>query len=190
VGELDEFPNTPAVMISDDGKIDSEWRMVLVAQNGDMPDGNELVHPETTVVHNDGTLYMFNRNDKRRVPLVYTSTDYGESWSKLTAHDIPYVNSKIYAGELSDGRYYLIANIDRFDRTRLVAYFSSGSELKFTKKVTLIDCDKTATDVKRCHYPAAVESNGKLYVIATAEYQGSERLYRGSVLFTLDLTKI
>ena len=34
-GEIDRFPNTPAVLISDDGKIDGEWRLVKIAENNE-----------------------------------------------------------------------------------------------------------------------------------------------------------
>ena len=190
IAELDGFPNTPAVMISDSGKIDAEWRVVKVAPNGDLPDGSFLVHPETTLLCCDNVLYLFNRNDRRKVPLVYVSRDFGESWSEAMSHDIPYVNSKIYSGMLSDGRFYLIANTENSDRSKLVLYVSEKGRLKFTDQKILIDCGYSADDMKLCHYPAAVESGGKLYIIATADYAGEELRGRGAVLFILDLSEI
>jgi hypothetical protein len=190
IAKLDGFPNTPAVMISDSGKIDAEWRIVKVAQNGDLPNGSCLVHPETTLLCCDNVLYLFNRNDRRKVPLVYVSRDFGESWSEAMSHDIPYVSSKIYSGMLSDGRFYLIANTENSDRSKLVLYVSEKGRLKFTDQKILIDCGYSADDMKRCHYPAAVESGGKLYIIATADYAGEELRGRGAVLFTLDLSEI
>ena len=190
IAELDGFPNTPAVMISDSGKIDAEWRVVKVAPNGDLTDGSYLVHPETTLLCCDNVLYLFNRNDRRKVPLVYVSRDFGESWSEAMSHDIPYVNSKIYSGMLSDGRFYLIANTENFDRSKLVLYVSEKGTLRFTKRKVLIDCVRSADDMKMCHYPAAVESDGKLYIIATADYAGEGLRGRGAVLFTLELSEI
>lgn len=190
IGELDGFPNTPAVMISDSGKIDAEWRVVKVAQNGNLPDGSRLVYPETTLLCCDDTLYLFNRNDQRRVPLVYTSKDFGETWSMTMSHDIPYRSTKIYSGALSDGRFYLIANTDSQYRTKLVLYISEKNKPEFTTQKLLIDCDALGTDIKRCHYPAAVEKDGKLYVIATANYSGEKLNGRGAVLFTVDLSEI
>ena len=35
IAELDGFPNTPAVLISDSGKIDDDWRLVYIQENGD-----------------------------------------------------------------------------------------------------------------------------------------------------------
>ncbi len=187
VGELNAFPNTPAVMISDSGKIDAEWRLVKVAEDGNLPDGERLVHPETTVICLDNVLYLFNRNDRRRVPLVYISNDFGESWSEAIGHDIPYVNSKIYGGTLQDGRAFLVANTDRFDRSNLVLYLSDKDQLKFTRQIVLTDGKLLKGDVTRCHYPAAIENDGKLYIIATANYAGEELRGRGAVLFKVDL---
>ena len=188
IGELDGFPNTPAVMISDSGKIDAEWRVVKVAENGGLPDGSSRVHPETTLLCCDGVLYLFNRNDRRKVPLVYASKDFGESWSEAMSHDIPYRSTKIYSGTLSDGRFYLIANTERPNRSKLVLYISEKNEVKFTKQKVLIDCEASNDDIKKCHYPAAVEKDGVLYIIATADYAGGSLNGRGAVLFAVDLT--
>lgn len=188
IGELDGFPITPAVLISDNGKIDAEWRLVKIAENGDLPDGKKLIHPEISVMCVEDVLYMFNRNDQRRVPLVYLSKDFGETWSNAHSHNIPYVSSKMYAGNLSDGRNYLVANIDEFDRSKLVVYFTNKCSKLFNKRVMLYD--KNTTNLKNsiaCHYPCAFESNGKLYIIATLGY---ESLTRGAILFILDLDKI
>ena len=188
IGELDGFPTTPAVLISDNGKIDAEWRVVYVAENGILADGESLVYPEATVVFCDGQLYMFNRNDKRNVPLVYISKDLGESWSEPLAHDIPYVSSKIYSGQLSDGRFYLIANTDRADRSKLVLYLSEKNKLNFTRAIVLADCETSDNDMLKCHYPFAVEYDGKLLVIATVDYVTNEPHARGAVMFFVDLT--
>ncbi len=187
VGELDRFPNTPAVLISDNGKIDAEWRLVKIAENGNLPDGAELRHPEISVMRVDDLLYMFNRNDRRKVPLVYLSKDWGESWSSPYSHDIPYVNSKMYAGNLSNGRNYLIANIDDPDRSRLAIYFTDKNSEKFNKKLILFDSKTTDTNGAACHYPVAYESDGKLYIIATLSY---EPVIRGALLFIVDLNKL
>ncbi|MBO5223081.1 MAG: exo-alpha-sialidase [Clostridia bacterium] len=187
VGELDGFPITPAVLISDNGKLDVEWRLVKVAQNGDLADGEKLVHPETTVIECADKLYMFNRNDRRKVPIVYESENFGESWSEAYAHDIPYVNSKIYAGTLKDGRNYLVANVDKFDRSRLVVYFSEKNSIKMTEKAVLFDMDTERGNATACHYPCAVESNGKLYVIATLNYANKFGTERGSELFIVNI---
>ena len=193
IGELDQFPNTPAVLISDSGKMDGEWRLVKIAENGDLLDGTELVHPELSVICQGETLFMFCRNDRRRVPIVYLSHDCGETWTEAKAHDFPYVRSKVYCGNLSDGRSYLIANVDKFahkhDRSRLCLYLTEPGTMQFTKKLTLFDTETAPIgDSCACHYPAAFESDGKLYVIATLS--GKILRIRGAVLFVVDLSQI
>ena len=185
VGELDGFPNTPAALISDSGKIDSEWRLVKVAEDGNLPDVSCYRHPETTIICADGVLYMFNRNDRRSVPIVYISRDMGESWSAPMAHDIPYMSSKIYGGALSDGRYYLIGNEKRSDRSKLVLYLSEKGSMRMQKHLLLINCEGN-DEMSCCHYPAAVEADGKLHIIATANYKNG----RGAVLFSVDITRV
>jgi len=190
IAKLDGFPNTPAVLISDNGKIDTEWRLVKIAENGDLPDGEKLVHPELSVILHEDTLYMFNRNDNRKVQLVYISKDYGESWTRLLAHDIPYISSKIYCGTLSNGKNYLIANdyVNGFDRSRLSAYFSGKDNMVFEKRIILTDyVNPDVGEPYACHYPAACEYNGKLYVIATNSYRDAGR---GAILFIINIEDI
>ncbi len=185
-GELDAFPNTPAVLISDDGKIDSTWRLVKIAENGNLADGSRLVHPEISVICSEDILYMFCRNDQRRVPLVYLSDDFGETWSEACGHDIPYIASKIYTGTLSDGRNYLIASIDRGNRSKLAVYFSEPDSVRFTGRMILYDASAgTVPGTTASHYPAAYEADGRLYVITTLNYGTFER--RGALLYRIEL---
>ena len=188
IAELDGFPNTPAVLISDSGKIDAPWRLVKVAENGDLPDGKKLVHPETSVICCGNLLYLFNRNDQRRMPLVYISKDFGESWSDAFAHDIPCVGSKIYGGTLSSGRNFLIANTDELDRSKMTVYFTKKGTMEFEKHMVLFD-RKTwdMVGITACHYPSAAEGDGKLYIIATKNYEWSRR---GAILFVVDLDEM
>ena len=185
IAKLDGFPNTPAVLISDDGKIDSEWRLVKIAENGDLPDGAKLEHPEISVICADDILYMFCRNDERRVPLVYISKDFGEKWSNLHSHDIPYVNSKIYCGDLKDGRHYLICNTDKFNRSRVTLYLTDDKTIKFTKKINIFDTEEEL--VAPMHYPAACEYDGDLYIIATKGYKDN---LRGAELFKINIGEV
>lgn len=189
VAEPDAFPNTPAVLLSDSGKIDCEWRLVRIAPNGDLPDGSSLVHPEITVICAENVLFMFCRDDDRRVPLVYVSEDFGETWSMVCSHDIPYVSSKIYTGTLSDDQHYLVANIDEWNRSRLAVYFSKPGKIAFDRRMILFDGSlPDVPGTTASHYPAAWEANGKLYVIATLNYESFVR--RGAVLYRIDLEEI
>ena len=145
----------------------------------------EFVHPETSVICTEDILYMFNRNDRRKVPLVYISEDYGETWSDAKTYDIPCIPSKIYCGSLSDGRHYLICNTEKLNRNKLEIYFTNDKSVKFTKKLTLFDTDEDMWG--GMHYPAAYEYNGYLYVIATKGYENGAR---GAELFKISLEEI
>lgn len=189
IAELDGFPNTPAVLISDSGKIDAEWRLVKIAENGDLPNGKKLVHPELSAIIDGETVYIFSRNDENRVPLLYVSYDNCETWSGLISHDIPFSNSKIYSGTLSNGRNYVIGNIYP-KRTRLAILLTDKSSLKFNRGYLLQDNSSfDGYNGNQWSYPSAFEANGKLYVIYTAD---SDRCggSRGAVLSVVptDLT--
>ena len=53
IGKIDGFPSTPAVMISDSGKINAEWRIVKLADGAILPDGSKLIHPEVSLIISD-----------------------------------------------------------------------------------------------------------------------------------------
>ncbi len=81
----------------------------------------------------------------------------------------------------------MIANKDKDDRSKLVLYMTEKGTFTFTKSMLLMDCKNSIHNISRCHYPAAVEHDGKLYIIATADYKGDVIYGRGAVLFTVDL---
>ncbi len=186
IAELDGFPNTPAVLLSDDGRIDTEWRLVRIQENGALPDGAKLVHPEICPILDGNTVYMFCRNDERRVPLLYRSDDCGEHWSKAQTFCLPLSDSKIYAGTLSDGRHYLIANLFP-GRSRLAVLFSKAGKPFFDSGFLLqngISRDFPACDGSQWSYPAAWEQDGNLYVIYTAVLKNP---VRGALLSVIPL---
>lgn len=188
-GELDQFANVPAAIISDSGKIDAEWRLVKIAENAYLADGEKFIHPEMTVLCENDILYMFCRNDLRHVPLVYISKDFGDTWSEAYSHDMPFINSKMYGGQLKDGRFYMVCNIDIFPRSELGIYISKKNELCFEKYVVLSEKENPCFEgVTACHYPSVVECDNKLYVIATHNYH--DWFLRGAVLYTVDLENI
>lgn len=189
IAEMDGFPNTPAVLISDSGKIDAEWRLIKIQENGTLPDGSELLHPEISAIIHDGKTYIFSRNDRRKVPLIYISEDNCESWSTSYSCDIPLSRSKIYSGTLSDGRNYLIGNL-RPGRGRLAMFVSEKDTMEFTKGIMLQNgySDELGYGL-HWHYPVAYESNGKLYIVYTVNYD-EDRIKRGLVISVVDLSKI
>ena len=191
IGEIDRFPNTPAVLICDSKNMEEEWRLVKIAPDGNLPDGSFLIHPEISAMIADDTIYMLCRNDIRMVPILYCSKDNGETWSTPYAYDIPMVNSKIYCGDLKDGRHYLVANIEKKHREKLALYLTEDEKPVFTKCIILQDeGSKEFPDAGAWHYPVACESDGKLYIIYTAHLTKSWMNPRGAVVSVIDLSKI
>ena len=67
-------------------------------------------------------------------------------------------------------------------------YLTNKNTVKFTKCSTLFDSKTTQiSKAGACHYPAAFEADGKLYIIATLNYINSKR---GAVMFIVGLNDI
>ncbi len=189
MGELDCLPEIPAVMISDSGEMEGEWRVVPMQANNLLPDGEKFIFPETSAILDGGKIYVFCRNDRRCVPILYISEDEGETWSGPYAHNIPFLDSKIYSGTLADGHHYAIGNIVH-KRERLAIFFSEKNRMYFDRAILLQD--KFSEELQLgtyWHYPCAYESEGKLYVVYTVTYDETN-LKRGLVISVLDLAKI
>lgn len=185
VGELEEYPEIPAVMISDSGKIDAEWRLVKVQEDNKLPDGEVYQFPETSVITIDNKVYMFCRNDKRLVPIIYLSEDNGENWSKPMTIDIPFIHSKICSGTLNDGRNYVIGNIIDKERSKLAVYFSEKGSMCFTSGVLLTNGAMPGFEkATQWHYPLAVETDGELKIICSVSYEDKSR---GAALITVPI---
>ena len=186
IAELDKFPNTPAVLISDNGKADTEWRLVKIQENGDLPDGSKFIHPEGSAIIDGDRVYVFERNDEREVPIMYISEDNGETWSRPYTHDIPFTSSKIYSGTLSNGVNYLTGNVQG-TREKLAIYFSEPGSMKFNKAVMLQDSYSEKLGFGHLwHYPVAHEYNGKLFIIYTVNTGKDYFLKRGAVVTVID----
>lgn len=189
IAEMDSFPNTPAVLISDSGKIDAQWRLVKIQEDGNLPDGAKFVHPELSAIVMGERVYIFSRNDERRVPIMYISEDSGETWSGAHSIDIPLAGTKIYSGTLSDGRNYIIGNIHP-GRSKLAIFFSKPGSMKFTKGIVLQDGFSEEFGYGTSwHYPVAHEADGKLYVIYTSCIS-ENWIDRGAALSVIDIEKI
>ncbi|MBQ8835969.1 MAG: exo-alpha-sialidase [Clostridia bacterium] len=191
IGKLDAFPNTPAVLISDSGKIEDDWRLVKIAENGDMPCDTAYRHPEISAFASGKTVYMFCRFDARKVPIVYISKDNGETWSKPYAHDIPFSDSKMYAGTLKDGRHYVVGNIrrrGRHPRALLALYVTEKGSERFSEKVLLTNGENPDFECSYAwHYPCVTEQNGQLKVICTVSFKDKTR---GAVMIDVDINEL
>lgn len=188
LAELDGFPVTPAVLISDSGKIDADWRVVKVQEDGGLPDGKDYIHPEQSAIVQGNHIVMFCRTDREPKPILYISEDYGETWSKPILYDVPVSSSKIYSGTLSSGQHYWIGNLFPHERKKLAFLYTSGKDLFFDKGFLLQDGpdEKLEGSGKQWSYPAAYEANDKLFVIYTAAVKESHTI-RGAVLSVIPL---
>lgn len=184
----DTFSDVPCVLISDSGRIDDEWRIVMIQETHNLPDGSKLVHPEMSAIIDGETVYIFCRTDERNIPVLYISKDNGETWSEPISHDIPFSNSKIYSGNLSDGRSYLIGNLFP-GRSKLAIFFSEKDDvMKFTNGIVLRDAKNDELDL--CSYwcyPIAHEYEGRLYVIYTFDLGFC---CRGAAISVIHLDKV
>lgn len=184
----DSFSDVPCVIISDSGKINADWRIVKIQETHDLPYGKRFVHPEMSVIIDGDTVYIFCRSDTTRVPVLFVSKDNGETWSKPISHDIPFSDSKIYSGNLSDGRSYLIGSLYP-GRNRLALFVSEREDpMLFTKCVLLRDFKNTKLDIcSLWHYPVAHEYDGKLYIIYTYDLGD---LKRGAAVSVVDIKSL
>ncbi len=174
---LGELPLIPAVVISNGEDIESPWRVVKLQEEK----FNENQHPETTVIVEGAILYAFTRvNGKKYTPKLYTSNDFGESWTEISNHDFRAASSKLYAGILSTGQKYVVFNYPMSNGTdgrevlALAISAKNEQELKFSK-LFKIRSSKLAGSPADSHYPCVLEYDKKLFVIYTAEFPGEKK---------------
>ncbi len=191
----DGFPTTPAVLISDSGTCEGPWRIVRVAEDGELPNRNRHEHAETAVVvlGREGRLLMFCRGGKRDQPLLYRSDDFGETWSPPILNDgIPFSDSKIYAGTLPDGRHYVVGNllnhVADYSRDRLAIYFTEPGGETFTRGYLIRSGDDPAMKVyPQFSYPFCDTDGENLYVIYTMVTEKGRQHRRGALLTVIPL---
>jgi len=186
------YDNVPAVLIAESGRMDDEWRMIPVMEDNALPDGSRLICPHTDLLYCGDALYLFCRNDRRKVPLVFVSHDFGVSWSTPMRCDLPYAEGgRLCSGTLSTGENYLILNAEcsdkRYYHSKLCIYFSRKHSMVFDRELVLFDGKKEcAAPVDVCNQPNAVEHDGKLHVISLICDEISNAV--GPMLYTIDLS--
>jgi hypothetical protein len=136
------------------------------------PEGAHFPYGESTWYQtDDGTIVVFWRDEGRscRVWVNY-STDNGETFNGPMISDIPDSMSRLYAGRLKDGRYYLCNNAfpTLLNRMHLMLLLSDNG-YQFNKAYILVD-DPTSqrlTGLLKTNgyqYPCCLPDNDKLLV--------------------------
>lgn len=165
-----EKPTIPAVAISHDDKLTEQWDVVPLNYNGKLPSGENPDFPETTVIIDGNNIIAFVRNNSQ-YPILFTSDDYGHTWSDPQVHNFPFASSKIYAGTLSTGQNYVLSNlVSKGYRDLLTIAVSHPGNKQFSKMWKIRDgySDKLEAG-SEWSYPCAIEYTEKLYIVYTSE---------------------
>lgn len=107
----------------------------------------------------DGRIWMYMRDESASTRLfISISEDGGQSWTEPMISDMPDSMSRIYAGRLSDGRFFLVGNSfgQLLDRSKLILSLSDDGAV-FNKMYILID-----GDTKQSH-EGHLKTNGYQY---------------------------
>ncbi len=167
---LGTTPRIAAVALSRGDDLTGRWQVV--------PIGPELpvrACPETTILVEGGEIVALIRNNQEPVPYVSVSRDFGRTWSSVARHDFSAVSTKLYAGKLSTGQYYLLFNYPQSgrqggsDRSLLALAVSRPGELAWSRvwKVQEKGLGRPAAS----HYPCAIEHEGSLLIVYTAGFR-------------------
>jgi hypothetical protein len=160
---------TPAVAICEDDAF-AKWRTVPIAA----PKG--LKFPEPTIIVEADRLVAIIRNEFALGPpqtqaLVSESFDHGHSWTMASLSNLPMVNSKPFAGILSNGQRFLVANYpDPVSRRGcLTIALSRPGELRFSAMRVIRQGVPPVFLQGLCKepqwsYPYAIEHDGELLV--------------------------
>ena len=113
----------------------------------------------------DGTIFLFHRNETDEMRLrVALSKDGGRSWTPPMLSNIPDSKSRVCAGRLADGRYFLINNAiaDLLNRVPLMISISTDG-VKFERQYFLIN------EPAAIAFPGALKAHGHQYPCALVE---------------------
>ncbi len=176
-GELHWFEAAVAISHGDDF---TRWDVVHIPK----PETIHLHFPETTLMEQSGALVAICRPRNADTAPAAVSNDRGRTWTPLRLSNFPLAPSKPLCGKLSNGQQYLITdNLEQGRALLSIAVTTPGGnhfcqiwKLRHqqTPKRRLLgssDGKSKAGSDTEWSYPAAVEHDGKLYVIYT---QGKE----------------
>lgn len=167
VGEL---PIIPAVAISHGDLVTEPWDIIPLNFNGKLPAGESPDFPETTVLVDGANVTAFVRNHSKS-PILFTSHDFGRTWSDPKVHNFPFASSKIFAGTLSNGQDYVLSNlVSKGYRDLLTIAVTRPGEKQFCRIWKIRNgYSGTLESGPEWSYPSATEYDGKLYIAYTSE---------------------
>ena len=163
-------PIIPAIAISNGEQLTDKWEIIPLKYNGKLPAGENPDFPETTIIVDGKNITAFVRNHSG-YPLLFTSNDYGQTWSDPQVHNFPFASSKMYAGTLTNGQNYVLSNIvSEGYRDLLTIVVSDPGTKKFSKIWKIRDGYNDLLNVgPEWSYPSATEFDGELYIVYTSE---------------------
>ncbi len=168
----------PAVLLWDGMDIRQDPEVIRIPE----PDGASFPYGEASWYQTDeGKIIVFWRDEGGSCRLyVNTSDDGGRSFSAPMMSDIPDSMSRVRAGRLADGRYYLCNNAvpTLLDRRHLMLLLSDDG-FTFDKVYVLVD-DPTSQRLKGMlkadgyQYPSCVVEGDRLLVAYSVNKEGIE----------------
>lgn len=160
------YPRVPAVLISNPDKITEKWECIPF-YDVNKPEYLGLSCPETTIIVENNFITAFTRNDNGK-SYIFTSEDYGLSWSEPFVNPMPITNSKISAYKLSNGKRILIYNGTEKGRALMLMAVGEKDSRVFNKVYRLAEgySDELKSGPYWC-YACPYEHNGILYISCT-----------------------
>ena len=135
----------------------------------------------TWYTDDDGRIWMFHRDECASTYLgLALSEDGGRSWTEVMRTNFPDSMSRVYAGRLSDGRFYLAGNSTRVYMDRnFFAVSLSDDGAKFNKMYQLV---KEPTRQRfqghlKCHgyqYPCCLVDGDRLLIVYSVNKEDIE----------------
>ncbi len=180
-----DYPVLPAVAIGSGDDPLAPWTCIAVSGDSAIPP-----FPESTAIVDGREVTLFVRNDKG-APILFRSADCGRTWNGPIGHDVPFGSSKIYAGTLSSGQRYFVANLRDYGRDLLALGVGRPGEVRFSSVWKLADgLSAELAAEPQWSYPCATEFDGKLHVVCTCEKRRNGVSSRGCALHIVPVASL
>ena len=144
-------------------------------------EGLFLYGEASSYADDDGRIWMYWRDESGPAALGVTiSEDHGRTWSEVMRSNFPDSMSRVYAGRLADGRFYLVGNSTRqyMDRNFLALSLSDDGA-KFNTMYRLIrePARQRFPGHLKCHgyqYPSCIQDGNRLLIAYSVNKEDME----------------